>query len=51
MVMWALRVQERRGNTIAIVALTRKMAGILFAIWRDGSAYDPKHHTGEVEMA
>jgi transposase len=51
MVQWALRVQERRGKTIAIVALARKMAGILFAIWRDGSAYDPKHQTGEIEMA
>jgi transposase len=34
MVQWALRVQERRGKTIAIVALARKIAGILFAIWR-----------------
>ncbi|HEX7678480.1 MAG TPA: IS110 family transposase [Thermoanaerobaculia bacterium] len=51
MVLWALRVQERRGKTIAVVALARKMAGILFALWRDGSAYDPKHQTGEVEMA
>lgn len=51
MVLWALRVQERRGKTIAIVALARKMAGILFALWRDGSVYDPKHQTGEVEMA
>jgi hypothetical protein len=27
-------------NRIAIVALARKLAGILFAIWRDGTVYD-----------
>jgi hypothetical protein len=31
----------RRGKRIAIVALARKLAGILYAIWRDGSVYDP----------
>lgn len=41
MVQWAQQIAERRGRTIAVVALARKMAGILFAIWRDGSAYDP----------
>jgi transposase len=40
MVRWALAVEERRGRHVAIVALARKMAGILFAIWRDGSVYD-----------
>jgi transposase len=43
MVVWALGIQERRGKSIAIVALARKMAGILYAIWRDGSVYDPRH--------
>lgn len=41
MVRWALRVAERRGRQIAIVALARKMAGILHAMWRDGTVYDP----------
>ena len=40
MVRWALAVEERRGRHVAIVALARKMAGIMFAIWRDGSVYD-----------
>ena len=41
MVRWALRVAERRGRFIAAVALARKIAGILYAIWRDGTNYQP----------
>lgn len=40
MVQWALEVARRRGRQVATVALARKIAGILFAIWRDGSRYD-----------
>jgi hypothetical protein len=36
---WVERVAERRGRAIASVALARKLAGILYAIWRDGSTY------------
>lgn len=39
MVQWALKISERRGKFIAVVALARKLAGILFAIWRDGTTY------------
>jgi transposase len=39
MVRWARKIAERRGVFIAVVALARKIAGILFAIWRDGSTY------------
>lgn len=42
MVRWALDVEARRGRHVAIVALARKMAGILYAVWRDGTDYDPK---------
>jgi transposase len=38
---WARGIEQRRGTRIAIVALARKLAGILFAIWRDGGVYDP----------
>lgn len=41
MMEWALRIQERRHTYVAIVALARKLSGILFAIWRDGSTYQP----------
>jgi transposase len=43
MVLWSLEVEKRRGKRVAIVALARKIAGILFAIWRDGTFYDPLH--------
>jgi transposase len=41
MVQWALGIEQRRGKHVATVALARKMAGILFAMWRDGTAYTP----------
>jgi transposase len=44
MVKWAKEIEKRRGKRVAIIALARKIAGILFALWRDGSFYDP-HHT------
>jgi transposase len=39
--LWALEVEKRRGTRIAVVALARKLAGILYAIWRDGTTYKP----------
>ena len=36
---WALRIAARRGKRIAAVALARKLAGILYAMWRDGSDF------------
>jgi transposase len=41
---WARAVAERRGKRIAIVALARKLAGILFAMWRDGRDYEPSRN-------
>ena len=40
-VVWALEVEKRRGRKIAISALARKLAAIMFVIWRDGTTYDP----------
>jgi transposase len=37
--VWADQVEQRRGKRTATVALARKLAGILYAIWRDGSVY------------
>lgn len=36
---WAARIAERRGRRIAAVALARKLAGILFALWRDETEF------------
>jgi transposase len=41
MVLWSKKIEERRGKRVAVVALARKMAGILFALWRDGTLYSP----------
>ena len=40
MVTWSLEVEKRRGKYVAVVALARKLVGVLFAIWRDGTRYD-----------
>ena len=43
---WALRIAARRGKRIAAVALARKLAGILYAMWRDGTDFGqpaPRH--------
>jgi len=46
LVSWADRIAKRRGKRVAIVALARKLAGVLFAIWRDGHVYEPARLKG-----
>jgi len=41
MVKWATRIEERRGKHIAVVALARKISGVMFALWRDQTRYSP----------
>ena len=38
--VWAQGIAQRRGRKIAMVALARRLARILFAMWRDEVAYD-----------
>jgi hypothetical protein len=38
---WGEAVARRRGKRIAVIAVARRLAGILFAMWRDGRVYDP----------
>jgi transposase len=40
LVEWAQQVGKRRGPKVAVVAMARKLAGILYAMWRDGREYD-----------
>jgi transposase len=40
---WAKGIEERRGKLVATVALARKLSAVLYAIWRDGSRYEPAH--------
>ena len=37
---WAQGIARRRGKHIAMVALARRVARILFAMWREGVPYD-----------
>lgn len=39
---WARPIAARRGSRIAAVALARRLAGILYAMWRDGVPYDAR---------
>jgi transposase len=41
LVAWCQQIEMRRGKRVAVTALARKLSGILFAIWRDGSSYQP----------
>jgi hypothetical protein len=38
---WARGIEKRRGKRIAVVALARRLAGVLWAMWRDRHPYDP----------
>jgi transposase len=42
MVRWAKQVGKRRGTQIGVIALSRKLGGILYAILRDGTQYQSK---------
>lgn len=39
LVQWAEQIEKRRGKHIATMALARRLAGVLFAMWRDGTLY------------
>jgi transposase len=38
---WAIHLAKTRGKKIAAIALARRLAGVLWAMWRDGTVYDP----------
>jgi len=42
LVVWAKQIEKRRGHKKAAVALARRLAGVLWAMWIDGTEYDPK---------
>jgi transposase len=45
MQLWTDQVAQRRGKRVAVTALARKLAGIMFAVWRDGTTYQPQLDT------
>lgn len=38
---WWARIAQRRDKPTAVVALARKLSGIMFAVWRDRTEFDP----------
>lgn len=50
-VRWAREVEKRRGKRTALVALARKLAGVLYAMWRDGRNYDPERGAMPMQAA
>jgi transposase len=40
---WALRIEERHGRLRSRVALARKLAVVMLAIWKSGSQFDLRH--------
>jgi len=45
----AARIAVRRGRRIAAVALARRLAGILYAMWRDGTDSRPERVTPQAQ--
>lgn len=37
---WGARIGRRHGKQVAAVAVARKLSGILYAMWRDGTTYE-----------
>jgi transposase len=40
--LWAEGIAQRRGKRIAVIALSRRLAGVLWAMWRHNAVYDPR---------
>ena len=49
--VWAQRLAQRRGKRVAVVALARRIARILFAMWRDERDFDFKRLRTRVQPA
>src|SRR6185312_7852699 len=43
LVIWAKEIADRRGKKIAIIALARRLAGVLWAMWRKHATYEPSN--------
>ncbi len=41
LVLWSQHVAERRGKRVAVVATARRLAQVLWALWRRGTVYTP----------
>jgi transposase len=48
---WTAAIAARRGRSIAITALARRLAGILYAMWRDRCDFNLEHRRHEQDAA
>jgi transposase len=48
MLTWAQRIAERRNKAVAATALARKLAGILLALWKHDTIYEPRRAALEI---
>jgi len=48
---WVSRIAARRGKRIATVALARRLASIIYAVWKSGEKYDPRKLRGLTQEA
>lgn len=50
MVQWALKVADKRGKQKAVVALARKIAGVMWAVWKSEQPYDASRAAKPAEL-
>lgn len=51
MAKWAKQIAARRGPQVAIMALARKLAHVLYAMWKHETTYDPSRAAQQVVAA
>lgn len=39
--LWGMAIAAKKGKRVAVVAIARRLAGILWAMWRDNKPYNP----------
>jgi transposase len=43
LVLASLELEKRRGKKVAVIALARRLVGVVYAMWRDNKPYDKNH--------
>jgi len=48
---WGLKIAKRRCHAKAVVAVARKLATVMHAMWRDGTCYAGDHGLSDADAA
>ena len=51
LVAWSFEVEKRRGKKVAVIALARRLVGVLYAMWRDQKPYDKDHQVTRAQTS